>query len=483
MIIDIGPQNGLEITIPENSVTVLVGKNGAGKTKILESIKSQKGQNVVLLKGNYENVRNIETINLESTEREQENNQNPINVASIVGANPELLSIFKFYFKSLFDIELTVSNSQFKTGDYAINQEADGFKSLFNLIYYLISPHKFIVLDEPERFFHPSLSTIFINIVSEITKNYEKRIVISTHSPGLMRFDLDNLVIYRISKDPAEITNIREWTNSVKSDDYPQPKHKNTFLDWFYFHSDLVFSSSILLVEGVSDQIILNALKQQISFEYRLESVSIKHVASSYHESGGKSRLHKFQSFLSTLLPTYCLADNDVIGDTINKWYAYDDSKSNSEHIEESKKYNLFILPKGNIEDYYFVNPSYEYCKTVVIAKANKVSASYEQARIISKKTVEELEVQFEDIINYFKLIIETETGIDEILKDLAKEYLIEKHLKGKDSSTHITDAEDNDNYLIGFKFASSTKMYKYPKKDLNQLKELGIAIEEKLNR
>lgn len=114
-----------------------------------------------MLKGNYENVRNIETINLESTEREQENNQNPINVASIVGANPELLSIFKFYFKSLFDIELTVSNSQFKTGDYAINQEADGFKSLFNLIYYLISPHKFIVLDEPERFFHPSLSTIF----------------------------------------------------------------------------------------------------------------------------------------------------------------------------------------------------------------------------------------------------------------------------------------------------------------------------------
>ncbi|MFY0602444.1 MAG: AAA family ATPase [Flavobacteriaceae bacterium] len=475
------PQDGEIITIPQGMVTILIGENGSGKSKILESIKKQKKNEVILLKNNYQNVSRIENINIEQTITEQKQRQNPINVASIVAGDPELFQIFQYYFKAFFNLDLTIEGNNFKTGNHNMIAEADGLKSMFNIIYYLISPHSFILLDEPERFFHPSLSLMFLNLISGIAKNYDKRIVITTHSPKMMRFEIANTKIYRINKNPSEILDINNWISNLNNENYQNTRHKSIFKDWFYFHSELIFAKSVLLVEGVSDQIVIDALKQRLSFDSFLESVTIEHVASSNHEGGGKAKLHKIQTFLSSIIQTFSLADRDIVENNITKWYNADVAKDAETLIEEAKTYNLFVLPKGDLEDYFFIDESYNYCKTIERARANKISASYEQARIILSKPIEEIYTQFKDLIEYLKIIRPPSEEIDNILKGLVKDYIIEKHAKNNENYKHLTDYDEGDNYTVSFLFTDSSKGFKYPKAELEKIKSLSNQIDENL--
>jgi len=477
------PQKDKSINLHESGVTVLIGRNGSGKSKILNGIKSGKGEHVVFLRGNYENVENIETISLTNVEANQRREGVPVGVSSIVASDPHLLKIFQFFFKSLFNKELKIEGNRFKVNDYFLNEDADGYKAIFNIIYYLISPHKFILLDEPERFFHPSLSTIFLNMLSEIAKNYQKTIVISTHSSQLIRFDLPNVYMYRVSNDPPKLDNISDWIMNSSTDKYNTPKQKEIFLDWFYYHSDLIFSSVLILVEGVSDQIVMSALKQRLSIENKFETIVIKYVASSHHEDGGKSRLHKMQKHCESLLPTYSISDSDILKDEISRWCDCVANEHKDESIRKATENNLFILSKGTIEDYYFCDEDSVFCKNIKEAKKNKIPAAYEQSRLILTKPLHEIEQRFEEVIGFLKVSSQTKTDEDVILKSLAKEYLVDKHLKKNISFPHISDEEDEANFKIKFNFTSSTHGYEYPKQSLQDLMKIGNDLDTKLKR
>ncbi len=50
------PNNGQTITINNNSVTIFIGKNSAGKSRKLRSIKNQNNNSAILLSNNYETI-------------------------------------------------------------------------------------------------------------------------------------------------------------------------------------------------------------------------------------------------------------------------------------------------------------------------------------------------------------------------------------------------------------------------------------------
>lgn len=233
-------------------------------------------------------------------------------------------------------------------------------------------------------------------------------------------------------------------------------------------------------MEGVSDQIILDALKNKLSFHFSLENISINHVASSHHESGGKSRLHKFQSFLSQLCETFVIADKDIITTDISKWCTPFTIDSDLVKIAVASTHKLHILPKGELEDYYFTDTDYDFCSSIAKSKANKVSAAYEQASIIFKKSHQEVITQFKDIVDIFQ-IYTSDVGNFEILKSVAKDYIIEKYVKLSEASEHLTDNKNETEVEVEFKFASSAKKYKYPLKDFEMLKDIGAQLEKGL--
>ena len=473
------PHKGKSITINENSLTILVGKNSSGKSRILRSIKNQKNSSI-LLSNNFENVQEINTINPTQAKQQQLDNHSPVQVSSIIAAEPVLTKIFTYFFKTLFDIDLQIEGSRFKAGNHFIDTEADGLKSLFNLIYYLVSSHKLILLDEPERFLHPSMRNVFINMLSEVAKNYQKTIVISSHSNYSVRYDLENVYIIQVQKNPSKLIDIRNWLSTLSHETYSSKKDQQAFVDWFYYHTDTLFSKSVCLVEGVSDQIILDALKNKLSFHFSLENISINHVACSHHESGGKTRLHKFQSFLSQLCETFVIADKDIITTDMSKWFTPITTDSDSVKISSASTHKLHILPKGELEDYYFTSTDYDFCSSISKSKANKVSAAYEQASIIYKKSHQEVITQFKDIVDVFQ-IYTSNVGNFEILKSVAKDYIIEKYVKLSEASEHLTDNKNETEVEVDFNFASSAKKYTYPLKDFETLKAIGTQLDKGL--
>lgn len=475
-----GPHTGQTITIKDNSVTILVGKNSAGKSRILRSIKNHKNNSAVLLSNNYENVQEINTINPAQAKQDQVNEQRPIQVSSIIAADPVLTKIFTYFFKTLFDIDLKIEGSRFKAGAHFIDTEADGLKSLFNLIYYLVSSHKLILLDEPERFLHPSMRNVFINMLSEVAKNYQKTIVLSSHSSLSVRYDLDNVFIFQVQKNPSKLIDIKNWISTLTHATYTSNRDQQAFVDWFYYHTDTLFSKSVCLVEGVSDQIVLDALKNKLSFQYSLENISINHVASSHHETGGKGRLHKFQSFLSQLCDTFVIADKDIISTDLTKWYTPSLTDTEPMKISTAATHKLHVLPKGELEDYYFTDTSYDFCSSIARSKANKVSAAYEQASIIYKKSHLDVINQYKDIIDIFQVYANS-SGNSDILKAVAKDYIVEKYVKGSTPSEHLTDTANATDVEVEFKFASSAKKFKYPLVELNKLKEIGTQLDNDL--
>jgi ABC-type cobalamin/Fe3+-siderophores transport system ATPase subunit len=470
------PQSGKTVEFKPNSVTILVGKNGSGKSKILTDIKQQSNE-AILLSNNYESVSEISTVNPGQTKQNQINQISPFQVSSLIAADPMLMGIFSYFFKTLFDIDLKIESSRFKAGDYYLDTEADGLKSIFNLIYYLVSDHKIILLDEPERFLHPSMRIVFINLIAEVAANYKKRIIISSHSNLSVRFDLKNVQILSVQKAPASIDNINEWLENLSDSTYSLSKDRQSFKDWFYYHSEVLFSNPICLVEGVSDQIILQALKNKLSFEFGLENLSIHHVASSHHEAGGKSRLHKFQKYLSQINRTFVIADKDVISSDVGKWYTPTSGEAETSIITNSKSSLLYILPLGEIEDYYFTDPTYTYCESSAKAKANKIPAAYEQASIIYHKPTGDIVSQFGDIIEMFKSF-QAPSANEEILKSAAWDYLVDRYVKGSAVSDHLEVTETAAGASVQFKFAAGKKLT-LSLEELNKLKQDGDGKEK----
>ncbi len=50
------PHNEQTITINNNAATILIGKNSAGKSRILRNIKNQNNNSAILLSNNYETI-------------------------------------------------------------------------------------------------------------------------------------------------------------------------------------------------------------------------------------------------------------------------------------------------------------------------------------------------------------------------------------------------------------------------------------------
>ncbi len=476
-----GPFNGHKINIAENGVTILIGKNGTGKTKILNSLKSHFGNDAVLLQNNYESVSGINSINLASVINELAGNHSPIHVASLVANDKNLFEIFRYFFKVLFNVELKIKDNAFNIGDYQLNSDADGLRSMFNLIYYLISPFKIVLLDEPERFLHPSMRDAFIVLLSEVAKNYEKKIIITSHSEKVIRYDLENVDIMLLQRDPDIIIDIRKWIMSVNNTDYPGSNNKKSFVDWFYYHTNILFSDNVILVEGISDQIILNALKNKFTFQFGLDSLTISHVASSHHETGGKSRLHKVDSFLSELVNVAVIADKDIISSDLKRWGVVINNSNENETIQAARKECVYILSKGEIEDYYFCDANYEYCKDPNTAKSNKVSAAFEQARIINSTGASEVMAQFGEIIEMMTDFCSSEDHTN-ILKNITRDYINNKYIKKEIDDEHVFDKTSDAGTEVFFRFTSPAKYKTITAETIEQLKKAGDSMNSELD-
>ncbi|UQZ33637.1 chromosome segregation protein SMC [Paenibacillus sp. PK3_47] len=119
-----------------------------------------------------------------------------------------------------------------------------------------------LLIEEPEAHLHPQLQVKFIKYLEDITRNSENlQVVITTHSPVLASsIDINNLIHIsqkeeRVSAIPLKEIDLGESKNYI-----------NRWLD--VTKSALLFSKGIILVEGISEAMLIPTLAKIVLAEY-----------------------------------------------------------------------------------------------------------------------------------------------------------------------------------------------------------------------
>lgn len=139
-----------------------------------------------------------------------------------------------------------------------------------------------LLIEEPEAHLHPQLQVKFIKYLKQLTdKLHNTQVVITTHSPVLASsISIDNL-IHIVQKDESFVATALKDINTGNSKGY-----LNRWLD--VTKSTLLFSRGIILVEGISEAMLIPMLAQIVLAKYNISAIetSKRPLPSSLEEAG-----------------------------------------------------------------------------------------------------------------------------------------------------------------------------------------------------
>ena len=398
-----------KITIDNSkSVFVFIGANGSGKSKLMDQIKAHRTQQTKIISDGINSVPPINTIDEENVKQNSWGNKAADNVTSLINSNDTVRQVIFFWFKKLFGKEINKRGNQYwiveDGNEFQLNADGDGYKTFFNLVYYLTTPdYKYLIFDEPERFLHPNLQISLFNMIKKLSRDYEKQVFITTHSSHFIDFLSDGIEVFLLSKPKKEIFNLTEKINSSSD---------KSFTTWIHYNKHILFSKTIVLLEGYTDQIFLNQLLQKLNHSIFGRNISFISVAVE-KENGGKSKITKFQKIISDFFVCWSLFDLDLLLNSgrelceyldktdVAKFGTWRNSKttddlSNSlaekemkEIFEKLKAERVLILKKGVIE---------KYCKRVGATEKLK-DKLYEEVDYLNSLTLDSVESEYKDLI------------------------------------------------------------------------------------
>lgn len=128
-----------------------------------------------------------------------------------------------------------------------------------------------LLIEEPEAHLHPQLQNIFFNYLNRLDK-IGFQIFVTSHSPTMTaKAALDSLVV--LQEQDARITSL-----SIKKSDLGEAnkKYLGKFLD--VTKSQLFFSNGVILVEGISEALLLPIFSRIMGDEYDIEKKGIEVV-------------------------------------------------------------------------------------------------------------------------------------------------------------------------------------------------------------
>jgi len=166
----------------------------------------------------------------------------------------EFCAMLKEYFN---DIEISdrlfLANVFSDRKDRPIDRMGEGFKRLFVMLFYLYHPdYDIVLIDEPETHLHPTLIKKFVQVLKD--KKLSNQIFLTTHSAVFVQPE-HIAHIWRVSRDESRNTKIYQLAGSRIALD---PNRLEQELD--ADNSEMFFADKVLLVEGVSDRILMRGL-------------------------------------------------------------------------------------------------------------------------------------------------------------------------------------------------------------------------------
>lgn len=129
-----------------------------------------------------------------------------------------------------------------------------------------------LLIEEPEAHLHPQLQNIFFNYLNKLDTEQGFQIFISSHSPTITaKADLKSVIVLQNQENKI---NALSLTKSGLTENNQKYLHK--FLD--VTKSQLFFSNGVILVEGISEALLMPTFSRIIGEEYNIDKAGIELV-------------------------------------------------------------------------------------------------------------------------------------------------------------------------------------------------------------
>lgn len=220
-----------------------------------------------------------------------------------------------------------------------IDRLGSGFQRIFIILLYIIHPDFSVVLiDEPEIHLHPGMIE---KLLWAMQNSQSGQILFTTHSPLFVT----PITLRQVVRVVKENKNTRTFTLPRANFNY-----QRLIQELNADNLEMFFADKVVLVEGVSDKLLIRGL---IDHYYRGEK-DIKVV-----QTHGKGNMTIYSDFLKNFqIPFAIVLDKDAIR-TNHVRYIMNHLEIRLPHmntknlIEELKKYEIFVFPNGDLEANY----------------------------------------------------------------------------------------------------------------------------------
>lgn len=198
-----------------------------------------------------------------------------------------------------------------------------------------------LLIEEPEAHLHPQLQNIFFNYLNKLNK-FGFQIFVTSHSPTITaKAALDSLIVLQEKEKQIDTFSLKKsnLNNSNK-------KYLQKFLD--VTKSQLFFSNGVILVEGISEALLLPVFSKIMGNEYDIEKkgieivnlggVAFEHFAKLFNSENPSERL----SSRCAILTDDDRTDNKEISSRAEKAKGFQNGQLRVELAEKTFEYTLF---------------------------------------------------------------------------------------------------------------------------------------------
>ena len=242
---------------------------------------------------------------------------------------------------------------------------SSGEKEFFSLISAIILSELkdgLVLLDEPELHQHSQWQKVMVNLIEELSEDYNLQFLIISHSPYIVTPSIisstyriykyeDNSSVTKPDKNSLSISPAKDLLHIINSSN----------------NEKIFFADKVILVEGMSDQLVftksLRLIKESIGNDKVIEVLPV----------GSKNNLLKFRRFLDAWkIKNYLIADLDFLKELVsNRDLLETESIKDDLATLSSEISSLYSLSSSKLKD--VLTRSYDGLSVLELIKKKRI--------------------------------------------------------------------------------------------------------------